>query len=534
MADYKAGIKRDVAELKFLIHDLRVEKFINEVIHFHVTLNTDLEIHDIEQARILHGEDLQVLKSKTVALRKAFHAYSNAVRSFSPDKTILLLGWRYIESLLEVCLLIDNPLWGRSHPVLEFLPEDARAVRAYPHYRNDIHWIRGVRKRIEDFQLERRARDGEEAAGGARPARTRFDAGAEIDRFTRDVVAGYVAEHSQGRVKIELGELDSAFLEGSEPRFRRMFFNLVMNAVDAMHGRPDGRLEIWARVEAERLVVRVRDNGSGMSRAKIDQLLADRHTLDGELHSLGFVFVRQTIDDFGGQLSIDSEQGVGTTVGVALPCLPGDGPAVQRPPVPVPPPDDRMARPPALEAAVAKAPPPRPAGAGAPTPYGRLVLGDYESSEAVFPGSIFGIAIDERGSVEFFSHRPYDRYFEITHEDLSPMLYEALVRGRIDEDEEKTPVLTLKDPITVGEYFDLREIPASERSAGRFAAMVREELVRIARLLVATGMPETLGVLVANLERYFHGEHGMDAAGVFPIGHLAAQPLRGEQEAPPT
>ena len=51
--DYKEGIKRDVAEIKFLIHDLRVERFINEIIHFHVTVNTDLEIYSLEQAQIM-------------------------------------------------------------------------------------------------------------------------------------------------------------------------------------------------------------------------------------------------------------------------------------------------------------------------------------------------------------------------------------------------------------------------------------------------------------------------------------------------
>ncbi|HUV12828.1 MAG TPA: hypothetical protein VMY18_04235, partial [Acidobacteriota bacterium] len=58
MADYKQGLKREVAEIKFLIHDLRLGRFINEVIHFHVTLNTDLEIYGIDQAQVLHGEDL--------------------------------------------------------------------------------------------------------------------------------------------------------------------------------------------------------------------------------------------------------------------------------------------------------------------------------------------------------------------------------------------------------------------------------------------------------------------------------------------
>ena len=39
MTDFQDGVKKDVAEIKFLIHDLRVERFINDVIHYQVTLN---------------------------------------------------------------------------------------------------------------------------------------------------------------------------------------------------------------------------------------------------------------------------------------------------------------------------------------------------------------------------------------------------------------------------------------------------------------------------------------------------------------
>jgi hypothetical protein len=71
MPDYREGVKKEVAEIKFLIHDLRVERFINEVIHFHATLDTDLEIYSVDQAQVLHGEDLQVLKKQAVGLRRA-------------------------------------------------------------------------------------------------------------------------------------------------------------------------------------------------------------------------------------------------------------------------------------------------------------------------------------------------------------------------------------------------------------------------------------------------------------------------------
>jgi signal transduction histidine kinase len=104
-----------------------------------------------------------------------------------------------------------------------------------------------------------------------------------------------------------------------------MYFNLIMNAADAMVGSKSGGIHVSDIVEGDGVVLRVRDNGSGMAPEKIRQLLAERETLDGELHSLGFVFVRQTVAEFDGEISIDSAVGEGTTVTVRLPVPPGKG-----------------------------------------------------------------------------------------------------------------------------------------------------------------------------------------------------------------
>ena len=313
LPDYREGIKKEVAEIKFLIHDLRVEGFLNEILHYHVTLNTDLEIYNIAQAQVLHGADVQELKVKLGVMRKALQDYSNAVKSFSPDRTVLLLGRRYIETIRDVCDLILNPLWGRSDKVLSFLPDEARSVRWRRRYRNCISWLYGVHLRIEAF-LEEQEKPG---------VREEFDIAEDVRDFTRDVVMGYVVEKSEARVELQLDRLDSAVIVGNRPRFRRMYFNLVMNAVDAMSGRKAGVLNVSASIEGERVALRVRDDGVGMTPEKIQQLLSDRPTLDGELHSLGFVFVRQTVAEFGGDLSIESTVGKGTTMTLRLPYLPG-------------------------------------------------------------------------------------------------------------------------------------------------------------------------------------------------------------------
>ena len=103
MIEHPQGIHKEVAEIKFLIHDLRVESFINEVIHFHVTVNTDLEIYSVDQAQAIHGEDLQELKSRAVGQRKAFQDYCNAVKSLSPEKAILAAGNNYVKTICDLC-----------------------------------------------------------------------------------------------------------------------------------------------------------------------------------------------------------------------------------------------------------------------------------------------------------------------------------------------------------------------------------------------------------------------------------------------
>jgi hypothetical protein len=536
MADYREGIKKEVVELKFLIHDLRVDNFINEVIHFHVTLDTDLEIYSIDQAQILHGEDLQVLREKAVALRRAFQDYSNAVHSFSPDRTILLAARQYIDTCHAICELILNPLWGRIDKVLTFLPSESRSVRGRNHYRNCVDWIGGVYRRIVNFLDEQRNED----------VYQEFDVARELEDFTRSVIYGYVVEKSSARVELQLERLDPAVLGGNLPRFRRMFFNLVMNAVDAMSLRKVGVLSISETVEDDRVVLELRDTGVGMTQEKIKQLLSDRETLDGEIHSLGFVFVRQTIEEFGGELSIDSEPGKGTTMTVRLPHLPGavvtDQPSggVRRQDLPlridITP---RDAKPPSAETGYASAVDgsgssgraAAEAGTGSDEAEdrdkscGAIIYRDYERSEAQFPGAIFAISVDDDDRLHMFSHKPYERHWNITHEDLSPMLFQATARGRLEEDEEKRPVLIIKPPQNPREYFELREVPEGERSAEKHLQMVHDEHIRIARKLIDTGLSPQLGLHLIDAQKYFPEQPELADMEAFPLELLAKQEL---------
>ena len=105
------------------------------------------------------------------------------------------------------------------------------------------------------------------------------------------------------------------------------------------------------------------------------------------------------------------------------------------------------------------------------------------------------------------------------------MHFEATFRGRLEEDDLKRPLLTLKEPQSVKEYFDFKEVPEKERSAGRHLQMVRDEYIRIARKLIDTGFPPQTGVELTGLPKFFPGQGELSDSEPFPLRLLADQPL---------
>jgi signal transduction histidine kinase len=510
MPDREQGIKRDVDEVKFLIHDLRVERFIDEVIHFHVALDTDLELYAITDLDVPTGDDLRALRAQAAELRVVFNEYEESVRGFADPERILELGNLYIKSIHDLCELILHPLWIHIEEAMAQLPEQSRTVLSKNHYRNTIRWLCGVYYRIEHFWAEQRHEDVSEV----------FDVAGDIEDYVRNVVYGYVTEKSSGRVELEVGRLEPAVVDGNRFRFRRMYFNLVMNSVDAMGDKNLGVIRIEELADGSEVVLTVRDDGSGMPSEKMAQLLTDRENLDGELHSLGFVFVRQTVVDFGGTLTIDSEVGKGTTITVRFPYLEGTAPPPRRGSL-------------CKEYDVAPAgrrPTLKPLSSpDAEGTCGFDVYSDYRRSTSDYPGCLFAIGIAEDGRLEMFSHKPYERFWSMGHEDLSPMFFAATVRGRLEENERHEPVVILKGPQSMSEYFDFKETPSAFRSEQRFVEMVHDELIRIARRLIGTGLPETFEVQVASLERFVPELAGSEP---FALDVLAGVGLSTEPEQP--
>jgi signal transduction histidine kinase len=97
----------------------------------------------------------------------------------------------------------------------------------------------------------------------------------------------------------------------------QLFLNLLTNAIDSMPA--GGRLKVMARPAGNRLEVRIADTGTGIPAEQLKRIHEPFYTTKTEGFGLGLAICRSILWDIGGEMSIDSQPGRGTTVTVLLP-----------------------------------------------------------------------------------------------------------------------------------------------------------------------------------------------------------------------
>lgn len=114
----------------------------------------------------------------------------------------------------------------------------------------------------------------------------------------------------------------------------QVLLNLVVNAREAL---PDGgTVEIRVRTTGPRVRITVEDHGVGMDEDTIRRCLEPFFTTKGEGSGLGLATVQTIARMYGGEVTIESEPGVGTVVVVDLPSCADALPTADAPVAPKP------------------------------------------------------------------------------------------------------------------------------------------------------------------------------------------------------
>jgi signal transduction histidine kinase len=100
----------------------------------------------------------------------------------------------------------------------------------------------------------------------------------------------------------------------------RALLNILMNSLQAM--TENGQLQVTTfRTAAGTTEVTIKDNGIGMSAEKLDQIFKPFFTDKNKGTGLGLAITKSIIDSHQAEISVESEEGKGTTFRIAFPPL---------------------------------------------------------------------------------------------------------------------------------------------------------------------------------------------------------------------
>jgi signal transduction histidine kinase len=134
----------------------------------------------------------------------------------------------------------------------------------------------------------------------------------DVDRSVADVVESLKApaETAGVNLKVELGS-GGALVQGDVFALGRVYRNLLINAIQAT--APGGTVGIATKVVAERVRIRVYDTGCGIAPDRIAAIFDDFVTTKRRGLGLGLAISKKIVEQLGGQISVSSEVGKGTT-----------------------------------------------------------------------------------------------------------------------------------------------------------------------------------------------------------------------------
>jgi PAS domain S-box-containing protein len=150
----------------------------------------------------------------------------------------------------------------------------------------------------------------------------------DLNKVLLDVLS--LMEHQlQGanvKVRKELAERLPE-VRGNENRLQQVFFNLLLNARDAMPR--GGWLTLLTRADEDTVAIEVRDTGDGIKREHIKRIYDPFFTTKGigRGTGLGLSVSYGILQEHGGSIAVDSAPGQGTTFRVTLPVYHAAAPA---------------------------------------------------------------------------------------------------------------------------------------------------------------------------------------------------------------
>lgn len=118
-------------------------------------------------------------------------------------------------------------------------------------------------------------------------------------------------------VAVSIHAAKDCVVRGEREKFRQCIINLAINAVEAMPN--GGALNIFIAAKGPKVMVRLQDEGVGMTQEQIDRLGTPFYSIKDKGTGLGTMVAYSNIQAMGGKIHVESKVGTGTSFILTLP-----------------------------------------------------------------------------------------------------------------------------------------------------------------------------------------------------------------------
>jgi signal transduction histidine kinase len=208
---------------------------------------------------------------------------------------------------------IRNPITA-ARSLVQQMGEDPRSAENVEYAKVAIEELQRVERSIS--HLLRYARDEDLRAQQVRMSDV-IDSALETLRKRMERVP----------VALRRDTADAGLVVADAEKLRRALINLVANALDALEGQrtpaPEIQIQAGENLAGTEVWVRVRDNGPGIERERLEQIFTPFRTSKSSGTGLGLPLTRKIVEAHGGKIEVESGPGEGTEFRITLP---KDGP----------------------------------------------------------------------------------------------------------------------------------------------------------------------------------------------------------------
>jgi two-component system sensor histidine kinase HydH len=294
-------------------------------------------MHHRPFSRLKNEVDQLFSKKPALLIRLEPEAFSSPLRSQIIQMVILLVVFILVAfggvlSLLTLKGLKDSQEELRRSERLAALGRMAAGVAH--ELRNPLSSIKGLamlmksgreknRTALDETadllvgEVDRLNRGIEELLDYAKPDQLKVS-DVDVNTMVEKTSSLLTADLDAGNIGLEL-QLDPAVpsISADEDKLNRLLLNLLLNGVQAMEN--GGRLTISTSCTGKEIIIQVVDTGTGIAPADLKKIFDPYFTTKNTGTGLGLAICSKIVEEHGGEITLSSVVGKGTTAEVKIP-----------------------------------------------------------------------------------------------------------------------------------------------------------------------------------------------------------------------